>query len=105
MPRVWGEDHDPRSDFGWPFNRHMRRPLHTALARAVAAGQPPDQLREQLIALAGLVDHVGALSAAGMRVTLEAIQREKQMKEWRRDWKIRRIEENNPDWRDLSHLL
>ena len=24
---------------------------------------------------------------------LEAIQREKQMKEWRRDWKIRRIEE------------
>jgi putative endonuclease len=36
---------------------------------------------------------------------LEAIQREKQMKEWRRDWKIRRIEESNPDWRDLSHLL
>jgi putative endonuclease len=36
---------------------------------------------------------------------LEAIQREKQMKEWHRDWKIRLIEENNPDWRDLSHLL
>ena len=34
-----------------------------------------------------------------------AIQREKQMKEWHRDWKIRLIEENNPDWRDLSHLL
>src|SRR5882724_5567967 len=29
---------------------------------------------------------------------LEAIQREKQMKEWHRDWKIRLIEENNPDW-------
>jgi len=27
------------------------------------------------------------------------------MKEWHRDWKIRLIEENNPDWRDLSHLL
>jgi putative endonuclease len=36
---------------------------------------------------------------------LEAIQLEKQMKEWHRDWKIRLIEENNPDWRDLSHLL
>ena len=36
---------------------------------------------------------------------LEAIQREKQLKDWRRDWKIRLIEENNPDWGDLSHLL
>ena len=36
---------------------------------------------------------------------LETIQREKQMKQWHRDWKIRLIEENNPDWRDLSHLL
>jgi putative endonuclease len=35
----------------------------------------------------------------------EAIAREKQLKNWRRDWKIRLIEENNPDWSDLSHLL
>jgi putative endonuclease len=35
----------------------------------------------------------------------EAIQREKQMKDWQRGWKIRLIEENNPDWSDLSHLL
>ena len=27
----------------------------------------------------------------------EAIAREKQLKEWRRDWKIRLIEEGNPD--------
>jgi putative endonuclease len=35
----------------------------------------------------------------------DAILREKRLKEWHRDWKIRLIEENNPDWSDLSHLL
>lgn len=30
-----------------------------------------------------------------------AIRREKQLKEWRRAWKIRLIEETNPDWDDL----
>jgi putative endonuclease len=36
---------------------------------------------------------------------LEAIAREKQLKNWHRDWKIRLIEGNNPDWSDLSRLL
>jgi putative endonuclease len=31
-----------------------------------------------------------------------AIYREKQLKEWRRLWKLRIIEEMNPEWRDLS---
>ena len=31
----------------------------------------------------------------------EALAREKAMKEWHRAWKIRRIEEDNPDWSDL----
>jgi putative endonuclease len=35
----------------------------------------------------------------------EAIRREKQLKEWHRDWKIRLIEQENPDWDDLSRLL
>jgi len=30
-----------------------------------------------------------------------AITREKELKKWRRDWKIRLIEESNPDWADL----
>ncbi len=30
-----------------------------------------------------------------------AIAREKELKKWRRDWKIRLIEEQNPDWVDL----
>jgi putative endonuclease len=32
----------------------------------------------------------------------EAIQREKRLKKWNRAWKIRLIEEINPDWKDLS---
>jgi putative endonuclease len=30
-----------------------------------------------------------------------AIIREKRLKEWKRAWKIRLIEETNPQWRDL----
>jgi putative endonuclease len=32
---------------------------------------------------------------------LSAIAREKELKKWRRDWKIRLIEEQNPQWIDL----
>lgn len=32
---------------------------------------------------------------------LSAIAREKQIKKWRRQWKLRLIEERNPDWIDL----
>jgi len=35
----------------------------------------------------------------------EAIEREKQLKAWRRDWKIGLIEAANPDWRDLFPAL
>jgi putative endonuclease len=31
-----------------------------------------------------------------------AIEREKQLKNWYRDWKIKLINEFNPDWKDLS---
>jgi putative endonuclease len=30
-----------------------------------------------------------------------AIEREKAIKKWNRDWKVKLIESNNPDWRDL----
>ena len=35
----------------------------------------------------------------------EAIAREKNLKTWRRDWKIRLIEEHNPNWLDLYQTL
>ncbi|WEK47388.1 MAG: GIY-YIG nuclease family protein [Candidatus Andeanibacterium colombiense] len=34
-----------------------------------------------------------------------AIRREKQMKEWRRAWKLRVIEEMNPGWDDLFESI
>ena len=34
-----------------------------------------------------------------------AISREKELKKWRRDWKIRLIEEQNPEWRDLYEMI
>jgi putative endonuclease len=30
-----------------------------------------------------------------------AIAREKQLKQWKRSWKLELIENSNPDWRDL----
>jgi putative endonuclease len=35
----------------------------------------------------------------------EACAREAAMKRWRRAWKIRQIEENNPDWADLWETI
>ncbi|MBN2019583.1 MAG: GIY-YIG nuclease family protein [Sedimentisphaerales bacterium] len=31
----------------------------------------------------------------------EAVKREKQVKKWRREWKIQMIEKRNPEWQDL----
>ena len=34
-----------------------------------------------------------------------AIMREKTMKKWPRKWKLKLIEELNPEWEDISHYL
>ena len=36
---------------------------------------------------------------------LSAIVREKQVKKWKRAWKLKLIEEENPEWRDLAEDL
>ena len=35
------------------------------------------------------------------RDVLSALEREKQLKKWRRNWKIELIEKTNPEWHDL----
>ena len=32
----------------------------------------------------------------------DAIEKEKQMKRWKRQWKMRLVDHFNPEWRDLS---
>jgi putative endonuclease len=34
-----------------------------------------------------------------------AIHREKCLKRWKRAWKIRLIEESNPEWKNLYHKI
>ena len=35
----------------------------------------------------------------------EALLREKRLKKWKREWKIKLIEKNNPSWKDLYKAL
>ncbi len=58
--------------------------------------------------VAGFTDRygVGLLVWYEPHETMEsAIRREKAMKEWKRAWKLRLIEEHNPDWNDLYDSL
>ena len=34
-----------------------------------------------------------------------ALQREKNIKHWKREWKIKLIEERNPQWKDLAETI
>ena len=34
-----------------------------------------------------------------------AIEREKQLKNWHREWKMNMIKEFNPEWKDLDEML
>ena len=36
---------------------------------------------------------------------IQAIEREKQLKRWHRNWKINLINEKNPEWKDLYYKI
>ncbi len=36
------------------------------------------------------------------KTSFEAFTRERQLKKWKREWKIKLIENENPDWDDLA---
>ena len=61
--------------------------------------------QHKLGTFAGFSKHYGCKTLVWFEshTTMErAIRREKQIKRWRRDWKLALIEAENPDWRDLS---
>jgi putative endonuclease len=39
------------------------------------------------------------------RTAASAITKEKQIKAWKRAWKLRLIKESNPDWKDLYESI
>ena len=66
------------------------------------------------ITLAMVLPHLGFTKDTGCKLLVwfdayddlqEARRRELQMKEWKRPWKIKRIEERNLDWIDLYPSL
>jgi putative endonuclease len=61
------------------------------------------QHREKVLPGFASENEIARLVWFEMHETMEAaIQREKRIKKWNRDWKIRLIEEENPDWLDLA---
>ena len=62
----------------------------------------------QLKAVAGFSARYGVHRLVWYEVyddPLTAITREKEIKKWRRDWKIALIEAGNPDWNDLFDVI
>jgi len=50
--------------------------------------------------------HVHLLVWYELHETMDsAILREKRIKEWKRAWKLRMIESDNPTWKDLYHSI
>ena len=62
----------------------------------------------RLLDTAGLRESADEVEREGMARTeksLVAIAREKQIKKWNRGWKLKLIEEKNPEWRDLFNEI
>jgi len=64
-----------------------------------------DRLSDRAPLLALCVEKAQRDSSRGNAGMESAIQREKQLKEWKRIWKMRSIESTNPNWEDLYHTL
>jgi len=64
-------------------------PLHSRYARRCFTSHRPSHAHDKLVWFEVYND------------VTSAIAREKELKKWRRDWKIRLIEEENPGWVDL----
>jgi len=56
-------------------------------------------------AISGFAEHYNCYKLVYFEETsdvMSAFEREKQLKNWHREWKINLITEDNPQWKDLS---
>jgi putative endonuclease len=52
-----------------------------------------------------LTAFIASFMSSPMTARTKPSAREKQLKRWKRDWKIELIERDDPEWRDLSDML
>jgi putative endonuclease len=78
----------------------------------IYVGMTDDLIRRVLEHKQGLIPGFTKIYGVKMLVyyeqtelVLSAITREKQLKKWKREWKIRLIESMNPEWKDLYNEL
>jgi putative endonuclease len=78
----------------------------------IYVGMTDDLIRRVLEHKQGLIPGFTKIYGVKMLVyyeqtelVLSAITREKQLKKWKREWKIRLIESMNPEWKDLYEEL
>jgi len=77
---------------------------HGTLYTGVTSNLPKRVAQHRQDALPGFTSRYGVHRLVWFEVhgdIGEAIRREKQIKAWHRRWKIRMIEETNPEWKDL----
>ena len=100
--RIWGEvlGRTMRSFFVYMLTNWMRGTLYIGVTNDIArriyehkSGKGGSFSRRYGTSRLVYVETFDSISAA--------IQREKTLKRWPRVWKIRTIEKDNPEWRDL----
>jgi putative endonuclease len=64
-----------------------------------------EQHRRPRLGIRSEIPRAPSRACGTFQTPIEAITREKQLKKWKRDWKIRLIETDNLEWRDLSGLM
>ncbi len=95
MTKVWLRLHH-----GEPTERNDIFRCHERSGEAgLSTPQRPDRRVHQDIRLQALVWYEAHDELDSARL------RERQLKKWNRDWKLRLIEEKNPDWLDLYESL
>jgi putative endonuclease len=92
---------------GWMAVLHDQ-PAHGVLYAGVSADMPRRVWEHKQGMIEGFTQHFGLTRLVYYEWydrIIDAIQREKNIKHWKRAWKIELIEKMNPNWDDLYDTL